>query len=62
MNETPVVAVYEDGRVQVGPGRTIGDVLAALERVRNTVLGIVLNREAPHANEEPTAASVPVGD
>jgi len=62
MNETPVVAVYEDGRVQVGPGRTIGDVLAALERVRNTVLGIVLNREAPDANEKPAAASVPVGD
>lgn len=60
--EQPVVTVYESGRVQVGPGYTIGNVLAALERARNTVLGIVLNREAPHANEEPTAAGLPVGD
>lgn len=60
--EQPVVTVYESGRVKVGPGYTIGNVLAALDRARSTVLGIVLNREAPHANEEPTAASVPVGD
>jgi len=60
--EQPIVAVYESGRVQVGPGYTIGNVLAALERARSTVLGIVLNQESPHANEKPTTASVPVGD
>ena len=40
---TPVVAVYAGGRVEVGPGCSIGDVLTALEAARRAVLGVVLN-------------------
>lgn len=39
----PVVTVYPDGRVVIGAGSTVGEVLQALETARRAVLGVVLN-------------------
>lgn len=39
-----VVTVMSDGSVDVGPGYTVGDILKALERAKNAVLGVVLNQ------------------
>ena len=43
--EAPIVAVYGDGRVVLGPGKTLGQVLKALEVARDAVLGIQLVKE-----------------
>lgn len=39
----PVITVYPDGRIEVGKGYSIGDVLNALDVARRAVLGVVLN-------------------
>lgn len=42
----PVIAVYPDGSLRIGAGYTIGDVLAAVDLARQTVLGFVPVRPA----------------
>jgi hypothetical protein len=39
----PVVTVFPNGTVAVGMGRSIGEVLQALDIARQVILGVVLN-------------------
>lgn len=49
MNIEPVVAVYADGKVIIGRGYDIGQILDALAAGRQAVLSVVLRAE----NESP---------
>lgn len=45
-NET-IIMVQRDGRIVIGQGYSIGEVLDALERARRVVLGVVLRPVEP---------------
>jgi hypothetical protein len=53
METEPIITVMPDGRIAVGAGYNIGQVLEALEVARRSVLGVVLRPEQPTI--EPTA-------
>ncbi len=40
--QEPIVRVFADGRVVIGAGYSVGEILTAVEAARKAVLGIVL--------------------
>ena len=48
--EQPIIIVTNSGKVQIGTGYNIGQVLDALELARRAVMGVVLH---PPATQQP---------
>lgn len=55
MNKKPVdqvAVIFSDGSIVPGVGYSVGDILAALDAARRSVLGVVLRKpEEPPAEE-----------
>lgn len=45
--KAPVVTIYPNGKIEVGQGYTLGQVLQALDFARQAMLSIVLNPGQP---------------
>jgi hypothetical protein len=41
-SKSPIIAVFENGEVNIGPDYNIGQILEAIEVARRALLGVIL--------------------